>query len=74
MAQGKDVRDKLVQKVKKLGNDRKEDLKKTRSNTQDELRRFKKLIPVDRLRRIEDEAKELFDKRNQEIDKILKDK
>lgn len=65
VAQRKDARDKLVQKVKKLSLDRKEELKKLRSSTQDELKRLKKIVPMDRLRVIEDEAKSLFDKRNQ---------
>ena len=34
MAQGKEAREKLVQKVKKLGQDRKEELKRLRSGTQ----------------------------------------
>jgi ribosome recycling factor len=52
VAQGKDVRDKLIQRVKKLANDRKEELKKLRSGTQDELRKYKKIVPEDRLRTI----------------------
>lgn len=66
-AQGKEVRDKMVQRVKKLANDRKEELKRLRSGTQDELRKYKKIVPEDRLRIIENEAKTMFDKKNQEI-------
>jgi len=54
-----------VQKLKKLTADRKEELKRLRSNTADELKKYKKLIPEDRLKTIETEAKTLFDKRNQ---------
>ncbi len=57
---GKEARDKLLQRVKKLGNDRREDLKRVRSATQDELRRYKKIVPEDRLRVIENEAKSMF--------------
>lgn len=52
--QGKDARAKLVQRLKKLANDRREDLKKFRSSTQDELRKYKKIVPEDRLRVIEE--------------------
>lgn len=65
LSQGKEVKDKLVQKLKKLANDRKEELKRLRSNTQEELKKYKKLIPEDRYRTIEGEAKTLFDKRSQ---------
>ena len=66
-AQGKETRDKLVQRVKKIGNDRKEELKRLRFGTQDELRKYKKIVPEDRLRVIENEAKAMFDKKSQEI-------
>lgn len=45
--------------------DRKEELKRVRTSTVDELKKYKKLIPEDRLKTIETEAKALFDKRNQ---------
>jgi hypothetical protein len=34
------------------------------------LRKYKKVVPEDRLKVIEDEAKSLFDKHNKEIDKL----
>ena len=49
-SQGKDVRDKMVQRVKKIGNDRREELRKMRSVIQDELKKYKKVIPADRFR------------------------
>lgn len=65
VGQGKEAREKLLQKVKKLGQDRKEELKKVRSSTQEELKRYKKVVPEDRLRVIEGEAKALFEKKGQ---------
>jgi ribosome recycling factor len=49
-AMGKEAREKLQQRVKKLGNDRREEFKRVRSSTQDELRKYKKIVPEDRLR------------------------
>lgn len=73
-AQGKEAREKLLQRVKKLGGDRKEELKRLRAGTQDELRRYKKIVPEDRLRVIENEAKAMFEKKSQEIEKLEKEK
>lgn len=63
--QGKEVKDKLLQKVKKIVSDRREELKSLRSKTLDELKKYKKVIPEDRFRTIESEAKALLDKKNQ---------
>ena len=52
-SQGKEVKDKLLQRVKKLLGDRREELKSLRSKTQDELKKYKKVIPEDRYRTIE---------------------
>ena len=53
ISQGKEVKDKLLQRVKKLLGDRREELKSLRSKTQDELKKYKKVIPEDRYRTIE---------------------
>jgi hypothetical protein len=63
--QGKEIKEKLLQRVKKIIGDRREELKSLRSKTQDELKKYKKVIPEDRFRTIENEAKALFDKKNQ---------
>ena len=53
ISQGKEVKDKLLQRVKKLLGDRREELKSLRSKTKDELKKYKKVIPEDRYRTIE---------------------
>ena len=70
VAQGKEGKTKMVQKLKKLANDRKEDLKKMRTKMNDELKKYKKIIPEDRFRTIESEAKALFDKSIENVDKM----
>lgn len=57
IVQGKDARDKLVQKVKKLMLERREELSRERTRTLDDLKKLKKVIPKDRHKVMEDEAK-----------------
>lgn len=45
MSQGKQVRDKMIQKVKKLSVDRREQLKRIRTKTLEQLKKYKKIIP-----------------------------
>lgn len=72
--QGKDVKVKMTQRLKKLTTDRKEELKKQRHKFNDELKKYKKIIPEDRLRTIESEAKGLFEKSVESLEKLEKGK
>lgn len=64
------MREKLVQKAKKYVTDRREELRRERSNTLEELKKLKKIVQKDRLKVMEDEAKELFDRRNKMLDQL----
>jgi ribosome recycling factor len=55
---------KMVEKVKKSLNDQKDLLKKERHVCQDDLKKHEKIAQKEKLKQIEKEAKELFDKYN----------
>ncbi len=55
---------KMVEKVKKSLNDQKDLLKKERHVCHEDLKKYEKIAQKDKLKQIEKEAKELFDKYN----------
>ena len=70
----KELKEKLIKKIKVISQSRHDDLKEKRSKVMEEIKKYKKIIAEERYRVIEQEAKDLFEKKVSEIEKMEKEK